>query len=48
MLEGITSILGRIKALAGQAADLAGSVASDAEGAARVASAVMKEYGDEK
>jgi methyl-accepting chemotaxis protein len=48
VLEGMTSILARIRALAGQAADLAGSVASDAEGAARAASAIMKEYGNDE
>jgi hypothetical protein len=43
VLEGIGKIIGRIRGLAGQAADLAGSVASDTESVALTAAAVMKE-----
>ncbi len=43
-LEGMTKILTRIRELAARAADLAGSVASDTESAARTAAAVMENY----
>lgn len=42
-LEGMAAIIARIRVLAGQAADLAGSVATDTEGAARAAASMMQD-----